>query len=750
MFKRIGKLSANHPKSVVAVWIVVLILSLIFGPKLNKNLTMGGFSDENSESALTDDFIKKNFNDVYSQRVILIIQNNQLEVSEQRYSDTIKLIEGELRRNSLVGRTMSAYSSNNKQLVVPKEHQAFIYIDLNTTDYEVIKYIDSLKTQLEDISPQIKDFSVKISGGPGVYYDIYASNKKDISTVEKIALPVVFILLLLVFRSLVASLLPILVGVTSILVSMALIYFCSLGMQLNALLTNVVTMLGLGVSIDYALFITQRFREEMQKGNDKKHAIIESVSTSGRSVFFAGLTVAVSLVSLLVPDTLLFRSVSIGGFIVVLVSLAIALTLLPAVLVLLGKRVDLIHLPYSKKVVKEGGFWHSLGLKLIKRPVVFMLLGIFLIGLLCPPVFNINMHIPVAAYGELPADSEARQGMEALTKEFGVGSVFPIRVMLKKENGTIYDSIGLAQLDSIIQKIKGIKNVDKVLSIMSLNDKIKDVEEGQKFFENRSKFPQELKERIKTFVSKDENSTILYIIPKTAPNVEETREIVRNLRNDTLKTLDTGFTASVTGETAIGLDFDKKVVDKLPLVIGILILLTFILLMIAFKSILIPIKAILLNGIVTAGTLGFLVFMYQNGHMPGRSPGAINVSTPVLLVAILFGLSVDYEVIIVSRMKEVYERTFNNSESIIEGFTSTVGMINGAASIMIAVFGSFIFASIRMVQELGVGLCIAVILDAVIVRTVLVPTSMKVMGHMNWWFFGRRRIKGSESAYNLK
>lgn len=748
MLQRIARASAHYPKTILILWTVILITAVMFSGKLADQLTVGGFSAPGSESAVADETIKSNFKDISAQRIILVVEHPAIAVSDPRYKQLIMDLEKLAASKSEVKNTQSAISSNMPQLLQEEDHRAYIYVNLDVNDKEALKFTGNFKKEMQSVQAKHDaEFKVLLSGGPGIYADILKTSKETVSKVERIGLPIVFILLLFVFRSVIASLLPLIVGVFSIMITMAIVYGLTFFMELNTLLSNIVTMLGFGVAIDYALFITQRFREELAEGKTKQDAASIAVQTAGRSVLFAGLTIAVTLISLLIPNTLLFRSVAIGGVVVVIVSIFVSISLLPAVLTLLGHRVDWLRISIKRnsRSSSKASIWERLIHSLMKRTVLYLVIGLVIASAAVPLVGKMNLHVPVAAYNELPEDSEARQGMNAIVEDFDVGSTFPILMLLEAKEGTMYDKEHLDELYRLTSSLKEADGIKTVRGISTLSEQLPNADIASSVFRNPEALPKELKNVLPSFVNQAEDKTIIYVIPDGEPNSEAARSLVRKLREQVLPKYDL-FESSVTGETAMGIDYDDKIVKEFPIIIAVSLILTFVLLLIAFRSILLPIKAILLNGLVTASVLGILVYLFQEGHMPGTTAQALNVNTPVLLFCILFGLSIDYEVIIVSRMREHYLRTGKTEQSIVQGFVSTASLINGAASIMIAVFGVFVFAEIQIVQELGVGLAIAILMDAILIRTVVVPLSMKLLGRYNWWMPGAK--KATVADYN--
>ncbi|MBJ6362496.1 MMPL family transporter [Paenibacillus sp. GCM10012307] len=734
MFKALGSLAAKYPKIVISVWIAILLGSVFLGPKLEEQLSISAFNNMDSESTDARADIKTQFNGQYPQKLILLVESGNIQPSDPAFKQYILSLEEEMKKNPAVGTIESAFSSDNPALLIADTNAAIINVNMTSDDSTTMRYVEVIKRDIIPRLPDSNGFTVQITGAPGIAYDLNTIGKQNVTKVESIALPIVFLLLVIVFRSLVAAFIPLIIGIFTILVATAGAYLVAVNMPLYILITNIITMLGLGVAIDYALFVTQRFREELSIHSDKRVAAVNAIGTTGRSVFFAGITVAISLFSLLVPNSMLARSIAVGGILVTVVSLLLALTLLPAMLVLLGKKIDLlkIKLPnWKKQTTNQNAFVK----KLMTNPVVFLLIGIVLTGIFAPAVFDIEIHEPAGAYTELPVSSEARQAMEKIVDHAGVGNIFPIQILIRNEDRTMYEKESLAELERISQSIGQLDHIENVISLTTINGaNAATTDQLYDLYIQRDAFPSDTQQQLQTLVSKDERASIVYVIPEASPGSPETRELVHRLRDDISRQMSPGYTMNVTGETAIGLDFDAQFIRNIPMILAISIFLTFVLLLITFRSVILPIKAIVLNLLVTVNTLGFLVLMFQYANIPGTHEAPLNINTPVIVFALLFGLSIDYEVMLVSRIKEHFDKSGNNEAAIVEGYSKTSGMINGAAAIMITVFGAFYFADLQIVREIGVGLALAIFIDAAIVRTIVVPTSMKLLGRLNWWF----------------
>ena len=705
----------KFPKTIIFVWILLLLAALPFASKLQDQLLSSGLEVKGSESSEASEIITDNFSSLGDEQVTVIVPATG-GTGEEDINRIIGVIEED--------------QNVQKVETVEQEGKTFISVGLSEGGNS---FVGNIREKLES-----EELDIVVTGGPAISYDIGQVSQENVKLVERIGIPIVFVLLILVFQSIVSALLPILIGLFSIIISSAVLYFVSLQVDLSPLLSNIVTMLGLGIAIDYALFIIRRFNSELARNNTKQVAVEIALHTSGRSVFYAGMTVALTLLSLLVSNTLITNSVAIGGFVVVVTSIILSLSLLPAVLFILGEKVNFLKIKLPKKEDRP-----TIGNRIIelifKRPVLSLLVGLILVSSFIPAAGKLEVHLPVGAFQELPEGTESREGMELLEEQVGIGNIFPIDIVVDAQNSSLYTEDHLTIVQKLTTELENEPNVSEVISLTNWNKEFGNIGEYEQFYNNLDQVPSEVKDNLSPILSENDSYSIIKVIPEVAPYSEEARTLVTDIREVIIPEIQGELSFKVTGETANGLDIDEKIINSMPLTIGLILSITFILLLIAFKSIVLPLKAIVLNILVTGSSLGFVVFMFQQGNFPGTMEGPINVNTPLIIFALLFGLSIDYEVIIISRIREYYLKTNNLYESIKSGFTDTVGMINGAALIMIVVFGVFVFADFQIIQELGTSLAFAIMLDVLIVRTILVPSTMYLLGKWNWYLPGMKR-----------
>ncbi|HEX8095282.1 MMPL family transporter, partial [Jatrophihabitans sp.] len=487
----------------------------------------------------------------------------------------------------------------------------------------------------------------------------------------------------------------------------------------------VVSLIGLAVAVDYCLFIIKRYREELADGAETRPALLRAMATAGHSVMFSGLVVVVALLSLLIPRTMVFSSVALAGAIVTLVALALTLTLLPAVLLLLGPRISWGNLRFRQRVSatpRRPRFDLS---RLRRRPGLLLLVLVPAFLLLATPMAGIRLQVPVASASILPAGTEARTGFERIDQNLALRDLFPIEVVLSSPVSggpqRLLDAARsvreLATAQSQTQQVRAVTDLDGGAGISAA------VNGNQAALPPASRAAfQQLWAR-----SGEDYVTRVQILSKTGPDSNATHDLVASLRDGLGSKVDDGVDVQVTGATAQGADFDNVVRGSLPIVILVAALATLLLLRRAFSSWLAPILALAFNGLVVTASLGLLSLIYQKGL---GEP--VNSVTPLLLFAIMFGLSMDYMVIMMSRMREVYAEGHSHVEAVETGLSRTAGIVNSAAIIMVAVFASFGVAKISIVQQLGFGLAIAVLLDAVVIRLLVMPATLHLVGPRVW------------------
>jgi putative drug exporter of the RND superfamily len=548
--------------------------------------------------------------------------------------------------------------------------------------------------------------------------------QKDLIRAELISLPLALLVLLVVFRTLVAAALPVGVGALAVVGGIAAVLGLSHVVDIAEYTVNVCSLIGLGVAIDYSLFTLSRYREELAAGHDYPEALSRALDGAGRVVCFSGIALGTGLVGLMFFNGSFLAAMGLGGTIVVFLAIVFALTFLPAILAVLGPRIHALALP-MKPFGPGPGFWRGTAAWVMKRPVTVLVPTLLVLLVMGIPFLRLRM--TAADVRVLGLDVEARQGFELLKRDFPdlgstriiVGVEFPTAPALNVERiGALYD---------LGQRIAEMPHVTKVESIVNVEGM------GKEDLETVLLDPPELyKSQIESGkkMTVGEKVVLLYVLTDSPPETQAAQDIVRTLRSHR-SVLDGEL--RVGGQTAGDLDATDFVRSRTPRAIGFVMAMTMIILFLLLGSVVLPIKAIAMNFVSVAGSFGALVWVFQEGHLGIAEPRPVEHVLPVLLFCILFGLSMDYEVLMLSRIKEAYERTRDNTFAVAEGLEKTAGLITSAATIMVVVFAAFALAKVVVIRAVGFGMALAVAIDATLVRILLVPATMRLFGHLNWW-----------------
>lgn len=719
--KKLAHLAVTRPKSVIAGWLLLLALAVPFALQLGGALKTGGFSDPRGESVKAQRTLERAFDEApNSLLVVLHSEDGSVE--------------------NAIGRAREAVQREGVSTVTDRTaHPEWLSEDGRTTFLQVGFTSDNTTVQnlVPDLQDDVRDavgdgVEADVTGAPALDYALNMHSKEDVTRAEMIAFPVLFVVLLLVFRSVAAMVVPLLMAGVTLMATQAIGYGMTQFTDVNSLFTNIVSMVGLAVAVDYSLFIVKRFREELAAGRAVPDALDRTMSTVGHSVLFSGLAVVVALSALFIPRAMSFTSIALGGVAVSLVAVAIAVTLLPAVLSLLGHRINWGTLRRRRNTTETGasrraGADDSAGHRFTRRP------GLVLAGLavafaaLAAPAAQLTLRVPVASADILPSDDSARIGMERIKQDIGVREMFPVQVVLTADADQA-DAL-LKNATDIASYARSAPGADKVQSVDALG-----LPAGTR--------PQDLADpaslnaadraALDRLWTRDGDNLItrVVVIPDADPDSSSAHHLVDDLRDHLDDRTGPEVTVQLAGATATGSDFDDLVLRSVPLVVLSVALLSFLILLYAFRSVLLPLLALVFNIAVVGASLGFLALV------SGSDDHSINSVTPLMLFAVMFGLSMDYMVIMISRMRETYLDGLSHRQAVLGGLARTAGLVNGAAAIMVAVFASFTSAQISIVRELGISLAAAVILDAVVIRRLVMPATLLLIGDRVW---GRHR-----------
>ena len=582
-------------------------------------------------------------------------------------------------------------------------------------------------------------YQVSVTGRSPLDLDVRTVSAEDSTRGEARLLPLTLIILVLAFGALVAALLPLIVGVLAIAISLAVIGLLARVTPMSIFVLNMTTMIGLGVGIDYSLLVVTRFREELRKGVRRREAAVNTMLTAGSAVVTSGLTVVVGFGALLFTPLVETRSVGLGGLVVVAASVLLSTTLLPALLAIIGREIDRPKWLASRLTwYHSPRRWERWARGLQRHPRRALALGGLAIAVLTAPVFFIRIGLPARNWW--PASTEAGRGLDALGRMGVAGYIQPVRVVVQLPEGssavTATSLRGIRALgdslrrDPRVREVRSLAGIRPGASLLELSTFYGELDSVRAQY---SKF-------VDAYMSRDERVTLLDVIPADTTSQTSAMDLVRRVRGLTSRPPRQLRNAEITvgGYAAAALDFQTDLLERFPLLVGLILAATGVMLAIAFRSVLVPIKAIIMNSLSVSATFGLIVLVFQHGvgarllGLDGAT-SAIFVVVPVLVFAVVFGLSMDYEVFLLSRIKEAYDRTGRNDEATMEGVAATASVITSAALVMILVFGVFAFARVLVMQFLGFGLAVAVLLDATIIRMVLVPAFMQLAGRWNWW-----------------
>jgi len=764
MFYHLGRIATRFRWLIVGLWMVAIAVSLPFAPQASQVLHSGGFvsPDADSERALNLLVQKVHLNLTIVQ---VIFTSENTSVGSVGTADSPQFIQesqqalARVRNWSEVSGIVS-FTDNPRQISLDR-HAAYVNILFKPDPDSASKLLPQLESRLQPV-PNLK---TTIGGGPVFYEDIQAVSERDLRRAEFLAIPFAIIALLLVFRSVVAAILPALVGGGAVAVSLALVFGLGQITTLSIFVLNITTLFGLGLGVDYSLFMVSRFREELAHGRNVEEAVAITVATAGRAVIFSGLTVSIGLAGLIFFRINFLRSVGMAGVMVVLLAVLAAITLLPASLSIIGTRINAFPVrlprlwrrtsgavtstlspsPAAPLANDHHGFWYQLSHVVMRYPLqVFVPVFILLIALGLP-FLGVRFSAPDASI--LPPDVPSRAAFDLLAKRFNDRETTPILLAVQTP-GDVLTTTNIRNLYNYVRRIQADPRVARVDSIVSADPRYT-LEQYELVYTH----PQQISDPyLSAFLkpSVSGNTTMILVISKYGMLDQRSQALVQTIRNTTPGN---GITTLVDGSTAGDMDYVTSLYTDFPIAIVIVAITTYIVLLFLFRSLILPLKAILMNTLSILASYGALVVIFQNGFLHqllGFTPlGFVEASGPILLFCSLFGLSMDYEVFLLSRIQESFWQTGNNTRAVALGLQRSGGIITSAAVIVIVVSSCFATADMILVKALGLGMALAVVIDATLVRGLLVPATMRLLGDLNWWlpFAGVQRRPPALAEY---
>ncbi|HEV2030211.1 MAG TPA: MMPL family transporter [Candidatus Dormibacteraeota bacterium] len=642
---------------------------------------------------------------------------------QQALQDAVTPLNSDLRVTA-VTTPYSVPTAQRSALISRDLHKALVVVALKDDSPKAQSYINQVVGEVH-----AHTISVVATGQVPINVAFNKSLENDLNRAEVVALPITLLLLLLIFASVVAALLPLGVGVLAIVGGVGGTLFLAHFTDVSQYAMNVVTLIGLAVAIDYSLFIVNRFRDELAAGATSADAIAMSMSTAGRAITFSGLTVAIGLSAMLFYQGTFLASMGAGGAIVVAMAVVYGLTFLPALLSVLGPRVDRLRLPFLGARKPAGaGAWHSVAMWVMRRPVFVLVPALAVLVLAGTPF--LQLRLAQGGVDQLPPDNQARQGYDTLVKDFPGQDQTTIEAVVYYPDSSPLTGDHVGDIYDLSRRLGSLTNVLRVESIVNTEPSLTKADYQRLYSGARESLPAATQQAL----SIDTGSHIarLYLVTNQPPTGDEARAIVKAVRAEQVA----GGQVLATGETAFDLDVVNFILDRTPTAIGTVILITYIVLFLLTGSVVLPLKAVITNLFSISASFGAMVWIFQEGHLSeqlGFTAQSIDPSLPVILFSIVFGMSMDYEVLLISRIQEEYRRTGDNQAAVAMGLEKSGRLITGAALIMVAVFLAFGLASVVIIKAIGIALAIAVAIDATIVRILIVPSVMRLLGRVNWW-----------------
>jgi RND superfamily putative drug exporter len=705
--RALAEFLGRRRRLVLGVWVAIVVLAFPFASKQTDHLTGGGFDVPGSQSMKVSEAVQEDFGS-QADGIAVVLKAAPGASAAQR-ARAVARVQAQVAKLEDVTLPPAAAAQARRQL----QGTDVVLLPLRS-DLTSDQLIDKAATLREDLNPGDAAAGVTpyLVGQPTIWAGMQEISKEDLAKAESSGFPIVALILLVVFGSLAAAVLPLALGFVSVFVTGALIYFISLQMTTSVFVTNMASMIGIGVAVDYSLFILARYREEREAGREKREARARALSTSGLAVTFSGMAVIISLAGLWMVDNQALRSMALGAMTVVAVSILTATTLLPALIALLGDRV----LPggavgrverffrrrfYRRHTAEElaagqNRFWRAWTARVMARPWTAVIGVAAVLLVLASPL--LSLQTGTEALAQFPKHSDVRVGNEIASQQLG-GGADPVQIVAEFEGAP--DKAAVAGFSRELEATAGVSAVAPP-----------------------------------AFAG---NAALIQATPSAPSESDAAAALVERLRDTVVPASGLAQVAEVNvgGETARSHDVRGQIGGSMWKIVLFVLALSFVVLMVMLRSLLLPLKAVLMNLLSIGAAFGVLVAIFQWGWLDGflgfESQGALDTINVPLIFAVVFGLSMDYEVFLMSRIRERYMLHGDNERAVAEGLSTSARTISSAALIMTAVFAVFVLTGVPSIKELGLGCAVAIALDATLVRLILVPAAMKLMGSWNWW-----------------
>jgi RND superfamily putative drug exporter len=688
MFEKLGHGIARRSRAIFLLSILLVLVFGTIGTQVFSRFDSGGYSDPSSDSARVFEYLEETFN-VKDPAVVLTLETSASSVDDEAVSATAAKLENKLRGEVSAEKVLSYWSAGrNPAFKSTDGRAAYLFVYLKSEDFTEI---DKLGGYYQDTyEGEFEGQRIRVAGGAVFANSINGRIQDDLKISEAISIPITFILLVLVFGALVASAMPLVIGVTAILGTFFGLYLLTLVTEVSVFALNLTTGLGLGLGIDYALLVVNRFREELHLGRSREEAIVNTLRSAGKTVFYSGLTVVLTLLSLTFFPMNFLKSMGYAGAIVVTLAVVGALIPLPALLMMLGEKVNKGVVRKQALKPKEDGGWAKISRFVMRRPVSVVTLSLVILGIMVAPLTNVKFSQVDSRV--LPASDPAYQASAFIAERFPGQESNPIEIVFPD---------GASQSSAIESYMESLRKVPGVVRIGTPETTA--------------------------------GSVRLVAIHEMPPRTPEAQDLINQIR-----AIDAPIEVLVGGIAADYADTQDGIATTLPWVLLWIMVTVFILLFLFTGSLLLPIKAVILNFLSLAATMGVLTFIFIEENLTFLvgdfiPTGALDTSTLVLVAVVAFGLSMDYEVFLLSRIKEEHDAGRLNEDSVALGLQKSARIITAAAGILAVVFAAFIISGVTSIKSMGFGIAFAILLDATLIRAFLVPALMRLFGDWNWW-----------------
>lgn len=739
---------ARRSKGLLAgTWVVLLALGAVGALSLFGSLKPTGWDVGGSGTVQVRQLLAEGFVGRGQTSAVLVVHDHHYTAADPTFDERTRqvfdAVTGDRRLHAGDGFGWSTLGSPDRAKFLGADRHTVVTsigldLDNDAATAELPKVQQDLVARFSPEGLDVSLVNVQIFQG-----EVNDGSVTGLVRAELVAMPLVVVVLLLLFRSVVAAIVAMATTMTGIVLTLGLLGPLAHFVDLSIFVANIVFMLGMGVGVDYSLLMIKRFKEELATGRDPHDAVTRMLQTAGRTVIASGVTIVAAVATLFVVRLNAIGSLALGAALVVAVSMLVAVLLLPVLLHVLGKRIDAgrVWMPSRIRSVESATDsqlashrWYRLAQRVMDRPVLFLTFAVTVLVLLAIPVADMKLSLPDARM--LPESNSVRSGADRVADQFGPGATTPIEIVISSDI-PIPEVTSYAELRRFLTDVEALPGVSTVNSALPTLDHVSPSSPWTalepQVFDN---LPPDARTGLRHYVSADDRKFVIEVVPSHRSADEPTRALLDRVRQRAAA-LPAPLTAAVGGQTSRAADVNDRIAATLPLVIGLMLVALYVVLLMTFRSVFLPLKAIAMNIISIAATFGVLVMIFQFGwfaEWTGLPDTGYLVSfVPLLVLTVSAGLSTDYEVFLLSRTREQYLVHRNNQLAVASGLARTAPLITGAAVLMIVVFGAFGLASMMITQQIGIGLAVAVALDATLIRIIVVPAAMRLLGHWNWW-----------------